>query len=238
MLNPFPYLLAHLDHHPVPQDGTRKTQGRTMGIKSYGSWQVLKVVATICCVVLLAALIWPRAKDLDSTTSADDLSQRAAASRKVVKELAGRLKKELVGAMKSGGAPSAIQVCNVVAPTITQDISETFDGNIGRTALKLRNSKNAPDAWERKILEKFTTHVASGVDPKTLEYFEVTNKDGKPVFRYMKAIPTQKPCLACHGPNIDPVVRAKITALYPNDAAVGFTPGSLRGAFTVMQQLD
>ena len=51
---------------------------------------------------------------------------------------------------------------------------------------------------------------------------------------FMRAIPMQEqPCAACHGTNIAPEVKAAIDQAYPEDLAIGFKPGELRGAFLV-----
>jgi len=55
----------------------------------------------------------------------------------------------------------------------------------------------------------------------------------------MKAIPlAQKPCATCHGTNVDPDLRAEILERYPEDKAVGFKPGEIRGAFTLSRRID
>jgi hypothetical protein len=55
----------------------------------------------------------------------------------------------------------------------------------------------------------------------------------------MKAIPTGKVCLSCHGPveQISEAVKAQIANEYPHDRAVGFAEGSIRGAVTVKKPL-
>jgi hypothetical protein len=53
----------------------------------------------------------------------------------------------------------------------------------------------------------------------------------------MKAIPTAEVCLVCHGENIAPNIQAKLAELYPNDKAIGFNVGELRGAFSVTETL-
>jgi hypothetical protein len=49
----------------------------------------------------------------------------------------------------------------------------------------------------------------------------------------MKAIPTKIVCLKCHGSEIDPKIVAKLDELYPEDKAVGYKQGDIRGAFYV-----
>ena len=110
---------------------------------------------------------------------------------------------------------------------------------MGRTALKVRNPKNAPDAFERRVLEDFVAKVAAGADPAQLEHYEAVTEDGERLFRYMKAIPmAAEPCAVCHGGALAADLKTEIEKLYPQDQATGFEPGELRGAFTVTEKLD
>lgn len=169
----------------------------------------------------------------------DDNAVRVEASRNAVKQLQGSLVTELQAAMKSGGPVNAIEVCNKTASVIAGDISRQHGWKVGRTSLKYRNPKNAPDAWETRVLQDFERRKAAGENPANLEYYEIVKLDGKPAFRYMKALPIPEgaPCLACHGQKLDPAVAAKINKLYPQDKATGFKTGDLRGAVTITQPL-
>lgn len=170
--------------------------------------------------------------------SAVNLDQRASESRAVVKAFMGELKGQLKAGLKEGGPVKAIDVCNVKAPAIAMAQSKKHGWEVGRTSLKLRNPDNAPDAWEKSVLEKFEARKAAGEDPKKMEYYEAVTQDGKQVFRYMKAIPTaEKPCLACHGEKIQPAVAEALDKLYPADQARGFKAGDIRGAFTITQPM-
>jgi hypothetical protein len=153
-----------------------------------------------------------------------------------IKGLAQNLKKKLQAAMKAGGPVKAIEVCNTVAPSIAYAQSQERGLTIRRTALKLRNPDNAPDDFERKVLEKFVADIAAGKDPKKLAYTEAVKTDDGTVLRFMKAIPTGELCLKCHGGNVAPEVKAAISKLYPEDQATGFKAGELRGAFSVTKK--
>jgi len=109
---------------------------------------------------------------------------------------------------------------------------------VGRTSLKVRNPNNAPDAWERRVLEEFEARKARGEDVRKLEHAEIVAVNGKKRFRYMKAIPTGKICLKCHGAKLDPAVAQTLEQFYPQDKARGFRVGDIRGAFTITQPLD
>jgi len=165
-------------------------------------------------------------------------AERAAESRKLTMSYAKQLRGELVQAIKAGGPESAIPVCQSAAPAITEEMAAEKGWSVGRTALKLRNPANAPDAWERSVLLNFQDQIKQGADIAELEVYETATQDGKPVFRYMKAIPTQKPCLTCHGQNVSDSLRKTIAEFYPQDQAVGFSLGELRGAFTIVRPLQ
>jgi len=163
----------------------------------------------------------------------DDLQQRIAKARSAAGDFGARLLADLQKAMDTDGAVNAIGVCNRIAPEVAAEKSAAAQMSIGRTSLKLRQPKNAPDAWERQQLQNFETRKAAGENLASIEVGEFTEKDGKPVFRYMKAIPTGALCLNCHGTQLSADVVEKLHALYPEDHATGFAAGDLRGAFTI-----
>jgi len=51
-------------------------------------------------------------------------------------------------AAQTKGAAAAIEVCNVKALSTTQRVSEEAGMDVRWTSQKLRNPKNAPDAWD------------------------------------------------------------------------------------------
>ncbi len=172
---------------------------------------------------------------VSTAVAEDDVKQRTDAARAAATEFGATLIGELQKAIAAGGAVNAIGVCNVVAPKIAADQSAERHMAIGRTSLKLRQPKNAPDDWELAQLKRFAERKAAGENPATIEVGAYAEKDGKRVFRYMKAIPTGALCLNCHGTSLAPEVAAKLHELYPADAATGFNAGDLRGAFTITE---
>lgn len=156
-----------------------------------------------------------------------------ADSRKAVADFSAALKSELEAALYTAGPVKAIEVCQLKAPGIADQVSQARGFRIARTSLKVRNPANAPDAWERSVLEQFQAQRDKGADPGQLEFYEIVDQGGGPIFRYMKGIPTQGVCLACHGTQIAPEVKAALQQLYPQDQARGFKFGDLRGAFSI-----
>ncbi len=160
-------------------------------------------------------------------------------SRTAIKPLAMQLKQAMQGAMKSGGPIKALSVCQAQAPIITNKINtsalhsdSTQHVSVTRTSLKVRNLTNAPDKWELKVLQQFESDLAAGKRIKNIEYSETVMTEQGETFRYMKAIPTKAVCLKCHGSEISADIQKKIAQLYPEDKAVGFKQGDIRGAFS------
>lgn len=169
---------------------------------------------------------------------AADYDAEVNASRETVQEFMQTLKKELQAAMQEGGPVNAVSVCNLTAPAIASTYSARNGWDVGRTSLKLRNPDNAPDAWERSVLEDFETRKLAGEDPARMEFYEVVRENGVTELRYMKAIPTAGLCLACHGEQVDSITKARLETLYPEDQALGYQAGDIRGAFTITQPLS
>jgi hypothetical protein len=168
---------------------------------------------------------------------AADYTAEVTASRETTQEFMKTLKQELQAAMQEGGPVNAVSVCNLTAPAIASTYSIRNGWDVGRTSLKLRNPANAPDAWEQAVLVSFEERKRAGEDPATMEFYEVVSQDGSDELRYMKAIPTAPLCLACHGEQLDSIVKTRIETLYPQDQALGYKEGDIRGAFTVTQPL-
>jgi hypothetical protein len=51
---------------------------------------------------------------------------------------------------------------------------------------------------------------------------------------YVEPIYTKPLCTACHGSAVEPALLAHIRERYPEDRAVGFEEGDLRGLFWVV----
>jgi hypothetical protein len=161
----------------------------------------------------------------------------ASQARGLAGNLMLSLQGELFAAMKEGGAVKALEVCRTRAPEIARATATGTPWKIARTGLRVRNAGSAPDAWESAKLEEFGKRLAAGEEMAALETFEVVETEGRATFRYMKAIGTTAPCLSCHGSALKPEVAAKVKELYPEDKAVGFAAGQLRGAFTLSRPL-
>jgi hypothetical protein len=184
----------------------------------------------ITLVLLSFSAIYAHAQDDEL------LKQSRNLSLSMLKELGGKLQ----SAMAEGGAINAIGVCHVQAPEIANRVSTENQVNLSRVGTRTRNPvMGVPNAWQAKALAQFEAGLARGDKPADMEYSETVAKpDGGKEFHYAKPIVMQAMCLACHGnsEHISPEVKTKLSELYPNDKAVNYQAGQLRGAVVLTRQ--
>jgi hypothetical protein len=173
-----------------------------------------------------------RADEFDAATA-----QARQWASQLVQQTGAALKKELA----TSGPEGAIGVCKQVAPEIAGSISRANGVRVARVSLKVRNAVlGHPDAWEQSVLADFDRRAAAGEKPDAMERAEMVSEPAGRYFRYMKAIPVQPMCLACHGAPeaLAPAIAEKLAVEYPRDRATGYAAGQIRGAVTVKRLLD
>ena len=160
----------------------------------------------------------------------DMLSQSRVISQAMLKELGQKLQ----SAMTEGGAVNAIGVCNTQAPEIAGRVSAQNQVKLSRVGTRARNPvMGVPNDWQARALAQFDAGLARGDKPAEMEFSEtITKSDGSKEFHYAKPIVLQPMCVSCHGgpEQISPEVKSKLSELYPNDKALNYQPGQLRGA--------
>jgi hypothetical protein len=138
----------------------------------------------------------------------------AAATNAMVAEVFG----ELQAGLASGGGPAGIEACRLKAPVIAANVSKQFGLKIGRTSYRLRNRANTTPAWAVR-------EVAHRVAEPTY----LAGPGGE--LGALLPIRLRAECEMCHGPveSITEDIHRAIDTFYPNDQAVGFVEGDLRG---------
>lgn len=167
------------------------------------------------------------------SAQAESLDARIAEGTALIPAFQKHLLETVQGAMRQGGPAQAVAACQTLAPGIAEAHGQA-GWRVGRTALKVRNPANAPDTWERQVLEDFARRAQAGEPLAGMQRAEVV--DGE--VRVMKPITTGAPCLACHGTQVEPQLARLIRERYPDDQATGFREGELRGAFTLRRPVD
>lgn len=131
--------------------------------------------------------------------------------------------------MKEGGVAQAAPFCNAHAAEITNDFAIKSGVEIKRTSHKLRNDKNAPNKREQEIIDSYLSQK-----PEELKPIVEKNTDGS--IQFYAPIKLMDKCTVCHG-ILGETMEAKndsiIKVLYPNDKAIGFKPGEIRGIWSI-----
>jgi hypothetical protein len=191
----------------------------------------MKQLLLSLCLVILAPDCFANQQ---VTPQADE---NIAAAKVAIKRLAATLQTELKTAMQGGGPIAAVAVCNTKAIPLTSQISAEQGMNLSRVSLKNRNPSNMPNKWQRVVLKDFEALSLAGKPVSEIAWSDTVSVDGGQEFRFMKAIPTSRVCLGCHGSDISPALKQQLQALYPQDQATGFGEGDIRGAFVVTRRL-
>jgi hypothetical protein len=162
----------------------------------------------------------------------EDVQQRVAnTGAGAAQALRAGLSQRLTAAIAEGGPEAAIDVCAVEAMPLTDSIAARSAAGVSvkRTARRLRNPDNAPDAEELAALEWFEDREGDGERPTS--YIQKVG-DG---YRYYEPLRVAPLCLHCHGQpeTLSAPVRAALTQRYPADRATGYVEGDLRGLIRV-----
>ncbi|TGK87162.1 DUF3365 domain-containing protein [Leptospira noumeaensis] len=128
-----------------------------------------------------------------------------------------------------GGTEQAVPFCKLNAIGFTNGLGQKHGVSLRRITNKPRNQSNLLSANEEKIfleVEKLKTY--EGVFPNK----SITSDDS--VIVYIP-IPVMGFCLQCHGNSneIQKSTKQILNQEYPNDKAIGYKVGELRGLFSV-----
>ncbi|MDP2432838.1 MAG: DUF3365 domain-containing protein [Pseudomonadota bacterium] len=174
-----------------------------------------------------------------ATPNAEKQAALTDSARQTAAGLLQTLGGELKAAMAAGGPAAAIGVCKERAPKIAAEAAQKTGFSIKRASPKNRNPKAVPDAWETAAQASLEARMAAGEKPETLDMSAVVDTPEGKLFRYAKALPTQAVCLNCHGDpdKLSPEVQAKLATEYPNDKAVGYSTGMIRGVLSMKKAM-
>ncbi len=139
----------------------------------------------------------------------------------------------LVEAMEKGGVKYAAQFCNLVAYPIVDSMSKVHNARIRRVSDKPRNPNDAMNDDEQKVFALF--NAKAQMPNAELKPIVMQHDDG--TVGYYAPIKISMPtCLKCHG-EVGKDIKAEdykvLKSLYPNDVAVGYKEGELRGMFSI-----
>ena len=160
--------------------------------------------------------------------------------RKNASDFMVQLKSILIKQIKSEGTLSVVAVCSDTAQVLTNNFGLKKGVYIKRVSFKNRNQNNVPDKFEEKVLKQFEQLESKDKLIPNTEHFEIIKENDYQYLRYMKPIKIGAACLKCHGneEKISAEVKELIAKRYPDDKAVGYKNGDLRGAVSIKKLID
>jgi cytochrome c553 len=161
----------------------------------------------------------------DQPASLEQLQQGADWAMATQQILGGALMQQ----MMTGGPKEAILFCNEHATPFTDSVSTKIGATIRRVSHKNRNPKNSANDKEMAYIKSVQMDIAVGRNARAKG---VVN-DGH--FTGYYPIIMQPMCTACHGRDFERAkeIEAVVKEKYPNDKAIDFTVGDLRGIWVV-----
>ncbi len=194
-------------------------------------------------LLLLATLVACQTNNTETTASNPATAEQLAEQRSFETQLhdtaryiAGQAFQTMSGVLmkkiQEEGALAALNYCHIEALPLTDSVSKAQGVHIQRLATRYRNPANAANAEEQTMLADWEAAVARGDKPMP-QYKEVDDR-----IDWYGAITIPHPrCLDCHGllseGDIFPEVLEAINKRYPDDKAVNFELGDVRGMWKI-----
>jgi len=218
----------------VPAPASLKLDYPTISAQKMEAAMKHLFVLTLIAAAVIAAEC-ATANGVSTAVDAKTLDETRAVAGKLVTQLGGRLKAE----MSAHGPAAAVSVCKIAAPEIAGKLSQETGWKVGRVGTRVRNPLNSPNVWQQAALDEFAKRIAGAEKLDGMESWKVVQESGKPTLLYAKAIGVQPVCLTCHGgpDSIPDEVKARLKVDYPDDKAVGYRAGELRGAIVISRPL-
>ncbi len=174
--------------------------------------------------------------DSSSSLSPEEKQKYLQEGKAIAQASFGALSQELKTALKQGGVPHAVKYCNLQALSIMDSLSQAHQVVIKRVSRKPRNPVDAPDPLETEILEAYQQTIESGKEPKPrLAVIEGNGLQAKQI-QFNAPILVKPLCLNCHG-KVGEQIKEKdyqlVKQLYPQDQAINYQVGDLRGMWSI-----
>ncbi|MFN3403342.1 MAG: DUF3365 domain-containing protein [Cytophagaceae bacterium] len=172
-------------------------------------------------------------RKIQRVTEADLMNLAQEKGQKIVDSSMRMIFKTLDSLTKAGNISTAIPYCSEVRPQV-KSIGDFYGAHyIRRTSLKIRNPENKPDSLEISLLDSYEFNKENNLELSS--NLQSLKKGSEILFTSPIIIPSGI-CLNCHGnpdKEITPEVLAEIRKKYPEDKAVNYQVGDLRGMWSI-----
>lgn len=188
-------------------------------------------VHSVCIIAVCAATTACSRESLEVTPEEEEWV--STVGHEAANSLTQGLVARLLEAIEEDGTSGAVDVCSNEALQLTAEIQQQIAPGVElkRTSFKYRNPADAPDSLEAVALRYFQDAL---INQQELPPYYV-QQVASDTFRYYQPLVVNQLCLQCHGTaeTISPEVQAELAARYPDDLAVGYSLGDLRGVIRV-----
>lgn len=146
------------------------------------------------------------------------------------KALSARLQQ----AMKEGGPAHAVDFCSLHALSIVDSLSNMHAAHIRRTSDRVRAPHDKPDAEEARIIKVMLAEWEAGGKKMNVPARALAHGDS--IAFYAPIFISSPTCLKCHGDpdgSLEAAALSMIKERYPDDQAIGYELGDLRGLWSI-----
>jgi len=180
----------------------------------------LILTSLLCATMLYAG---------DTNSTITELSKKQEGI-KYIKMLGKTLKSHLKAEMKADKtALKAIDFCATKADELTKEVNSKLPKNVTvrRASLLTRNEANKADALDKAIMQE----IISDMNKTNVDVSKPLMVETPSGYRVYKPLFIKPVCLKCHGSSkeVSAEVQKVIRSKYPNDKAIGYKEGNLRG---------
>ena len=172
-----------------------------------------------------------KGRELVRVSDADLMAKGNELGLEIVKASQSTLQTALLGAIENEGLVGAVEYCNANAYVIVKTLEDSLDVKIKRVSQKPRNPLDEPDSVEGMILEAYAYDFSP-----TNAVNQILEFDDKTLIFTQPIAIANGLCLNCHGTpgeQVNDEVLAVIQSKYPDDKALGYSLGELRGMWSV-----
>lgn len=170
-------------------------------------------------------------RKLKKIDEVDIMNEAMKKGNEIVKRAGDSLKFHLQTAIAKGGFEEALHYCNLEALPLTNKLSNQYYAQISRLSFKNRNPANYPKTdMEKQLLEAYQYNFENQIESSPNVQILDTS------ILYAAPIVAGQFCLNCHGAPDENIAKPQletINKLYPNDKAIGYKEGELRGMWSV-----
>ena len=196
---------------------------------------MMHIFFRISTVLLILSLLTACQPNTNAVEEKEELSEDEKIyfpqGSEIIFETQKTLGSNLMSAMKKGGVQYALSFCNLNAFAIKDSLSKIYNVDIRRKSKKYRNPADKPNEIEAQVINDYEKAALEGKSPS----FVIKSIDDNHIGFYAPILLGDF-CLKCHGTvgkELLDTDYADIKKLYPEDLAIGYKSGDLRGIWSL-----